>query len=105
MYKGTLSNGSTVRVTFTAAAGNSGSSSLLIGFVPNTPTDPTHAQFTVVVPGGGATLSDTVHPAQAFDIRVDVPAQFDNGLLQVFENGVLRDSGSVSDVNWTYAII
>lgn len=105
MFKGIVTVGSQVDVSFTAAATNTGSSSLLSGFIPLTHTGSTHSQFDMVAPAGSVVQPKTVPSSYALDIRVDVPGQFDSGILEIFENGVLKDRGTVGDVIWTYAVV
>lgn len=108
MFKGTISEHSSIAVTFKADHSNNGSSGFFFGFVPKDGSGNEKAQFVPVPPGGGETVEATVPPAStvwSLEIRIDVPDQEGSGRLRVVEDGQEKESRAVTeDVTWTYAV-
>lgn len=107
-YKGAVSEGSSIQVSFKADHSNNGSSGFFFGYVPKDGSGKENAQFTPVAPGGSETLASTVPSASdvwSLDIRIDVPDDEGSGRLVVRENGKERESSPIArDETWTYRV-
>lgn len=108
MYKGAISEGSSIQVTFKADHSNNGSTGFFFGYVPKEGSGEENAQFIPVAPGGSETVESTVPSASdvwALDIRIDVPDDEGSGRLVVLENGDERDNSPVKkDQTWSYRV-
>lgn len=109
MFKGILSEASSIQVTFKADHSNSGSTGFFFGYVPRGGSrGQEDEQFTAVAPGGTHTVTSTVPAASAVwsaQIRIDVPDDEGSGRLIVKENGTERDNSVIKkDMTWTYSV-
>lgn len=107
MFKGVISEGSAVRVTFKADHSNNGSTGFFFGYVPREGSGEENTAFTPVAPGGADTVESTVPSASdvwSLKIRIDVPDDEGSGRLIVEEGEERDDSAIRKDVTWTYAV-
>jgi hypothetical protein len=76
MFKGVLTEASSVRVMFKADHSNNGSTGFFFRYVPKEGREEETASFTPVAPGGSDTVESTVPAASAvwsLKIRVESP--------------------------------
>ena len=108
MFKGVLTEDSSVRVTFKADHSNNGSTGFFFGYVPKEGREEETVAFTPVAPGGADTVESTVPAAStvwSLKIRIDVPDDEGTGRLIVETEGEEIDNSPIKkDVTWTYAV-
>jgi hypothetical protein len=108
MFKGTVSEGSALEVTFKADHSNNGPAGFFFGYVPRGGSGEEHASFTPVAPGGSHAIESTVPSASdvwSLRLRIDVPDEQGSGRLVVTENGEESDNAAITkDTSWTYAV-
>lgn len=108
MFKGIISEGGSVTVTFEADHSNNGSTGVFFGYVPKGESTGRDTVFKPVAPGGSHTVESTVPLASdvwSLKIRIDVPDDEGSGRLIVTEDGEERDNSAIrKDVTWTYSV-
>ena len=72
-FKGALPSGSTIDVTFQADTANSGSSALLVGFVPARGQPVPDPDVALIAPGGSTTITVKPTDERMLRVEVDVP--------------------------------
>ncbi len=106
-FKGVVTFGKKVVITFTPDIDCDGNSALFTGWVPAPNTTPPSPEFTTGIPGVPVAHTKTVINALMLTIRVVPPASCGGNLMVTEDGQPLPDSNkSITGVTeWNYAVV